>query len=225
MTFRRTAATAAVTAEPGTAVPAGACSVDLVPGVAAGAGASLALAGDIRLWATSTVFVEVFSNIALIPDSGSTWFLPRLVGFNRAFELMALAEKVTAEEALRVGLCEHVYPDDTFVADVQAYARAHDIADPVIPDLLPEVELVAQRLVVDDQPAAQVEKDRSRPHPRELVGAEQPGQQAAGEAQRRHVAAGPGVGDGAGFVVGQGDDFASRPPAPGNRSGYARSGR
>lgn len=97
--------------------------ITAVNGVAAGAGASLALAGDIRLWAKGARLIEVFSNIALVPDSGSTWFLPRLVGYNRAFELMALAETVTADEALRVGLCERVYPDETFHADVQAYAE------------------------------------------------------------------------------------------------------
>lgn len=97
--------------------------ISAVNGVAAGAGASLALAGDLRLWAQSAVFVEVFSNIALIPDSGSTWFLPRVVGYNRAFELMALAEKVNADEGLRLGLCEAVYPDQTFRDDVQAYAE------------------------------------------------------------------------------------------------------
>ncbi|WP_027460103.1 enoyl-CoA hydratase-related protein [Deinococcus murrayi] len=94
-----------------------------VNGVAAGAGASLALAGDIRLWARSASLIEVFSNIALVPDSGSTWFLPRLVGYHRAFELMALAEKVGAEDALRLGLCEHVFPDETFGEDVQRYAE------------------------------------------------------------------------------------------------------
>ena len=93
-----------------------------VNGVAAGAGASLALSGDIRLWAQSARLIEVFSNIALVPDSGSTWFLPRLVGYNRAFELMALADTVTAAEGQRLGLCEQVYPDETFAADVQAYA-------------------------------------------------------------------------------------------------------
>lgn len=97
--------------------------ISAVNGVAAGAGASLALAGDLRLWAASTVLVEVFSNIALIPDSGSTWFLPRLVGFNKAFEMMALADKIRADEGLRLGLCEAVYPDETFRADVQAYAE------------------------------------------------------------------------------------------------------
>ncbi|KEF33341.1 enoyl-CoA hydratase [Deinococcus sp. RL] len=94
-----------------------------VNGVAAGAGASLALAGDIRLWARSASLIEVFSNIALVPDSGSTWFLPRLVGYHRAFELMALAEKVGAEDALRLGLCEHVFPDETFGEEVQRYAE------------------------------------------------------------------------------------------------------
>lgn len=97
--------------------------ITAVNGVAAGAGASLALSGDIRLWAQSASLLEVFSNIALVPDSGSTWFLPRLVGYHRAFELMALAERVNAEEALRLGLCERVYPDDTFREEVQAYAE------------------------------------------------------------------------------------------------------
>ncbi|WP_221089480.1 enoyl-CoA hydratase-related protein [Deinococcus aquaedulcis] len=94
-----------------------------VNGVAAGAGASLALAGDIRLWAQGASFIEVFSNIALIPDSGSTWTLPRIVGYHRAFELMALAERVRADDALKLGLCEHVFPDETFADDVQAYAE------------------------------------------------------------------------------------------------------
>ena len=58
-----------------------------------------------------------------MPDSGSTWFLPRLVGYHRAFELMALAEKVRAEDALRLGLCEQVFPDESFRDDVQAYAE------------------------------------------------------------------------------------------------------
>ena len=97
--------------------------ISAVNGVAAGAGASLALAGDLRLWARSAVLTQVFSNIALVPDSGSTWLLPRLVGYHRAFELMALAEKVGADDALRLGLCEAVYPDETFREDVQAYAE------------------------------------------------------------------------------------------------------
>ncbi|AFZ67493.1 enoyl-CoA hydratase-related protein [Deinococcus peraridilitoris] len=97
--------------------------ITAVNGVAAGAGASLALAGDIRLWSSAVTFIEVFSNIALVPDSGSTWMLPRLVGYHKAFELMALAERVNAEEGLRLGLCERVFPAETFAEDVRAYAE------------------------------------------------------------------------------------------------------
>ena len=97
--------------------------ITAVNGVAAGAGASLALSGDIRLWSENASLVEVFSNIALIPDAGSTWFLPRLVGAARAFELMAFAEKVNAADGLKLGLCEQVFSAETFAEDVQAYAE------------------------------------------------------------------------------------------------------
>lgn len=97
--------------------------ITAVNGVAAGAGASIALAGDIRLWAESALFVEVFSNIALIPDSGSTWFLPRTVGYHRAFRLMAMADKINAKEGLKLGLCEEVLSDQNFATEVQSYAE------------------------------------------------------------------------------------------------------
>jgi 2-(1,2-epoxy-1,2-dihydrophenyl)acetyl-CoA isomerase len=97
--------------------------VTAVNGMAAGAGASIALAGDIRIFAESAVFVEAFSGIALIPDAGSTWFLPRLVGYNRAFDLMVNAEKVKAEDAYAMGLCERVYPDADFMARVSELAE------------------------------------------------------------------------------------------------------
>jgi 2-(1,2-epoxy-1,2-dihydrophenyl)acetyl-CoA isomerase len=97
--------------------------ISAVNGVAAGAGASLALVGDVRLWSSSASFLQVFSNIGLVPDAGSTWLLPRVVGLHRAFELMALAEKVGPDEALRLGLCERVYPAAEFADQVQAYAE------------------------------------------------------------------------------------------------------
>jgi 2-(1,2-epoxy-1,2-dihydrophenyl)acetyl-CoA isomerase len=97
--------------------------ITAVNGVAAGAGASIALAGDIRVFAQSAVFVEAFIGIALIPDAGSTWFLPRLVGYNRAFDLMVNAEKANAEDAFAMGLCERVYPDASFADSVQAMAH------------------------------------------------------------------------------------------------------
>jgi 2-(1,2-epoxy-1,2-dihydrophenyl)acetyl-CoA isomerase len=81
-----------------------------VNGVAAGAGCSLALACDLRVASEHASFIEVFINVGLIPDSGSTWFLPRLVGLGKAMELCCTGDKVGAEEALRLGLVNAVVP-------------------------------------------------------------------------------------------------------------------
>ncbi|RYZ18674.1 MAG: 2-(1,2-epoxy-1,2-dihydrophenyl)acetyl-CoA isomerase, partial [Chitinophagaceae bacterium] len=75
-----------------------------VNGVAAGAGANIALACDIVIAAKSSSFIQAFSKIGLIPDSGGTFFLPRLVGWQRASALMMLGDKVSAEEAERFGM-------------------------------------------------------------------------------------------------------------------------
>ena len=79
-----------------------------INGVAAGAGCSLALACDALIASTDASLIEVFVNIGLVPDSGSSWFLPRLVGTLKAFELCSLGSKVPAEEALRLGLVNQV---------------------------------------------------------------------------------------------------------------------
>jgi 2-(1,2-epoxy-1,2-dihydrophenyl)acetyl-CoA isomerase len=82
-------------------------------GVAAGAGASLALACDIVIASESASLIEVFANVGLVPDSGSSFFLPRLVGYNKAFELITLASKVSAKEALDLGIvCKVVAPEE-----------------------------------------------------------------------------------------------------------------
>lgn len=88
-----------------------------VNGVAAGAGASLALACDIVVASKSAAFIQAFSKIGLIPDSGATFLLPRIVGFQRAAALMMTAEKVTADEALQLGLVFKVFHDESFAAD------------------------------------------------------------------------------------------------------------
>ena len=97
--------------------------ITAVNGVAAGAGASIALAGDIRVWSENASFIELFSKIGLIPDAGSTWLLPRLVGWNRAYDLMVHAEKVSPEDGLRMGLCERVYAADGFADRVRELAE------------------------------------------------------------------------------------------------------
>ena len=83
-----------------------------VNGVAAGAGANIALACDIVLAARSASFIQAFSKIGLIPDSGGTFFLPRLVGLQQAAALMMLGEKVSAEEAQKMGMIYKVYDDE-----------------------------------------------------------------------------------------------------------------
>lgn len=88
-----------------------------VNGVAAGAGANLAFCCDITVAAASASFTQAFSKIGLIPDSGGTWTLPRLVGLQRATALMMLSDKISAEEAAAMGLIWKVFPDDAFATE------------------------------------------------------------------------------------------------------------
>ena len=85
-----------------------------VNGVAAGAGANIALACDLVLAAESASFIQAFSKIGLIPDSGGTFFLPRLIGMHRATALMMTGDKVTATEAMHMGMVYKVWPDAEF---------------------------------------------------------------------------------------------------------------
>ncbi len=93
-----------------------------VNGVAAGAGMSLALACDLRLVAESATFSQAFVKIALVPDSGSTWFLPRLIGTTRALELMLTGRRITAQEALEWGMVNQVVPDREFSTTLMTLA-------------------------------------------------------------------------------------------------------
>lgn len=89
-----------------------------VNGVAAGAGANIALACDIVVATEQASFIQAFSKIGLVPDSGGTFFLPRLIGFQKASALMMLGEKVSAEEAERLGMIYKVFPSETFSQEV-----------------------------------------------------------------------------------------------------------
>lgn len=97
-------------------------------GVAAGAGCSLALACDMIIASEEASLIEVFVNIGLVPDSGSSWFLPRLVGMARAFELCASGRKVTAAEAGELGLVNKVVPASELDLAVQKTAGQFAIA-------------------------------------------------------------------------------------------------
>jgi len=94
-----------------------------VNGVAAGGGFSLAMAGDIILAARSASFIQVFSRIALVPDLGSTWMLPRLIGRQRALELMLLNEPLSAERAKEWGLVREVFDDGALLGEAIKFAR------------------------------------------------------------------------------------------------------
>ena len=113
-----------------------------VNGVAAGGGFSLAMSGDIILAARSASFIQVFSRIGLVPDLGSTWLLPRLIGRQRALELMLLNEPLSAERAKEWGLVRDVV-DDARLLD-EAKALAGSLADG------PTRALVATRQLLEE---------------------------------------------------------------------------
>ena len=93
-----------------------------VNGVAAGAGANIALACDIVVASEQASFIQAFSKIGLIPDSAGTFFLPRLIGFQKATALMMLGDKVSANEALDLGMIYKVFPQETFEEEVNKMA-------------------------------------------------------------------------------------------------------
>lgn len=98
--------------------------VAAVNGVAAGAGANIALACDIVVAAQSASFIQAFSKLGLIPDSGGTYMLPRLIGWQKASAFMMLGDKVTATLAEQMGMLYKVFPDEDFAAESKKIAAA-----------------------------------------------------------------------------------------------------
>ena len=99
-------------------------TVAVVNGVAAGAGVSLALACDLRLASSAARWRLAFSGIALVPDAGSTWHLPRLVGLSRAMEIALLGDWVDADQALAFGLVNRVWPAEDLQREAEAALAA-----------------------------------------------------------------------------------------------------
>ncbi len=96
--------------------------IGAINGVAAGAGANIALACDIVVAHEHVSFIQAFSLIGLVPDSAGTYFLPRLIGFQKAQALAMLGDKVSAQEAERIGMIYKVIPLDSFEQDVEKLA-------------------------------------------------------------------------------------------------------
>lgn len=99
-------------------------TIAALPGPAAGAGLSIALACDLRVAARDAFIVTAFANIGLSGDYGASWFLNRLVGQAKAKELMFLSERIGAEACERLSLVNRVFDPETFREDAQAYAAA-----------------------------------------------------------------------------------------------------
>ena len=97
--------------------------IAIVNGVATGAGMDLALMCDIRYAAASARFAETYLKVGLVPGAGGTHFLPRLVGPSKALEMFLTAEFVDAEEALRLGIVNKIFPDDTLHESVEKIVR------------------------------------------------------------------------------------------------------
>ena len=99
--------------------------ITAINGVAAGAGCSLALAGDIRLMSESASLIQAFVNIGLVPDSGSSHFLSHTVGYAKAFEIATLGEKITADHAHALGLVNRVVPAENLMAETMSLAARY----------------------------------------------------------------------------------------------------
>lgn len=97
--------------------------VSMVQGPAAGVGCSIALAADFVLSGKSGYFLQAFVNIGLVPDGGSSWMLPRLIGTAQATRMMMLGEKIHGEEAERIGLIYKCVEDDALASEAEALVK------------------------------------------------------------------------------------------------------
>lgn len=101
-----------------------------INGVAAGAGISLCLACDYRIASESATLTEVFINVGLVPDSGSSFFLPRLIGYAKAFEMCATGDRLTAREAKQIGLVNKVVSGNSILKKSAELTAANFAAKP-----------------------------------------------------------------------------------------------
>jgi 2-(1,2-epoxy-1,2-dihydrophenyl)acetyl-CoA isomerase len=97
--------------------------IGAINGVAAGAGCSIALACDIRLASDRASFMQLFGRVGLVPDTGSSWLLPRLIGYARAAEMVFTTDPVDAPTAERIGLVNRVVPADQLMVEATELAR------------------------------------------------------------------------------------------------------
>ncbi len=97
--------------------------IGAINGVAAGAGVGIALATDIRIASDKASFMLAFSRIGLVPDSGTNWLLPRIIGQARAYEMAVTADRIPADKALEWGIVNRVIPHEQLMENVMAWAK------------------------------------------------------------------------------------------------------
>jgi 2-(1,2-epoxy-1,2-dihydrophenyl)acetyl-CoA isomerase len=98
--------------------------ISAVNGFAAGIGLSFALVADLVVMGESAFLLSPFSNIGLVPDGGATWLLPRLIGYQRAYQLCIENERIVAPRCLELGLANRVVPDDQLLSATVTWAHA-----------------------------------------------------------------------------------------------------
>jgi 2-(1,2-epoxy-1,2-dihydrophenyl)acetyl-CoA isomerase len=98
--------------------------IGAINGIAAGAGCGVALAADMRIASNKASFMLAFSRVGLIPDSGTNWFLPRLIGYARAYEMAITADRIPAAQAYEWGMINRVVPAEQLMETVTAWAQS-----------------------------------------------------------------------------------------------------
>lgn len=131
--------------------------VALVDGVAAGFGADISFACDLRLCSTRARFSERFGRIGLIPDGGGTFTLARLIGVGRAMELILTAEVIEAPKALALGIANHVYAEETFAAEAAAFLEKLSKGAPLAMAAAKRLVRAAQSSTLDQALAGEAE--------------------------------------------------------------------
>lgn len=129
-----------------------------INGPTAGMGLCLSLFCDLRFCADSAIFVSAFSRRGLIAEHGTSWMLSRLVGHSRALDIMLSSRRVSADEALRMGLADRVFPAAELMAEARAYAR--DLADNVSPRSMKVIKRQLWNGLVQDLAEAMTDADR-----------------------------------------------------------------
>jgi len=125
--------------------------VAAVNGAAAGAGFGLTLACDLRIVSTSAKCTAGYVRRGLSPDAGVSWFLPRLVGYSRAMDILLTGRDITSEESARIGLATMVLPDEEFAAGVERYATMLAGGPPIALALTKRLMLASQESTLDAQ--------------------------------------------------------------------------